>query len=119
MIPYRLKRVKTGKKDAYDEPVTSCVIVAAQDIPTFENQRPSTAGLGGNQQTALTILRDIARQTGQDLGDPEGVYISSTEFQKGYKVAGLKKQAAYDVRQSFLKRGWIVEATGGFKWFPE
>lgn len=118
LIPYRLKSVETGERDAYGDPITSCVIVATQDIPAFENQRATTSGLGKNQRTVLEILRKIAATNGLDLNDPEGVYISSAEFQVGYKTAKLSKQSAYDVRKGFLKRGWIVEATGGFLWFP-
>lgn len=119
LIPYRLKVVKTGFDDDDGSPVESCVIVPTQDTPTFENQRASNTGLGKNQSAVLTILRKIATDTGQDLHDPEGVYISSSDFQKAYRNAGLKKQAAYDVRQAFLKRNWLIESVGGFKWFPE
>jgi len=119
LIPYRLQVVKTGFKDDDGLPVESCVIVPTQETPTFDKQRASTTGLGKNQNKVLSILREIATRTGQDLGDPEGVYISSVEFQKGYKAAKVSKQAAYDVRRGFLKRGWITEAVGGFKWFPE
>jgi hypothetical protein len=119
LIPYRLNGVKTGFDDDDGEPVESCVIVPTQDTPNFEHQKASNAGLGKNQNTVLSFLSDIATKTGQDLGDPEGVYITAADFKDNYMAAKLSKQAAYDVRQAFIKRDWIIESVGGFKWFPE
>ena len=118
LIPYRLQIVKTRDTDTHGEAVTSCVIVETQNIPNLENQRASTAGLGRNQNKVIGILREIAKSTGQDLGDPEGVYISSADFLAAYRKSGMNKQAAYTVRKGFKEKGWIIESTGGFKWFP-
>ena len=118
LIPYRLETIETGEKDIHDEPITSCVIIPAQTVPNFEKQRASTTRLGKNQNKVIRMLREIANNTDQDLGDPEGVYISSADFCEAYRKTGMSKQIAYEVRKSFLKRGWIIESTGGFKWFP-
>lgn len=119
LYPYRLQTVETGEKDIHDQPITSCVIVPTQTVPNFERQRTSTTRIGKNQNKVIEILRDIVRSTEQDPSAPEGVYISSAEFQSAYRKAGMTKQAAYAVRKAFAKRRWIMESVGGFVWFPE
>lgn len=118
LLPYRLEAVDTGSRDATGESVYSCVIAPTQDIPNFAGQRAKNDRLGKNQQTVLRILRQYAIETNQNLSDPEGIYVASTELLETTKAAGMSKQQTYDVRKSLLKRGWLIEAVGGFKWFP-
>lgn len=117
LIPYRLKSVSLDDCDRFGKRVSSAVVVPTQDTPTFVGQTPGSAKLGANQSAVIQVLRDIARDTGQDEHDPEGVYIASDRFLQGYRAAGLNKGQAYRVRKTFAERGWIVESTGGFKWF--
>jgi hypothetical protein len=119
MIPYRLENVRLSEADALGYPIDSAVIVPSQDVPAFEGQRASTAHLGKNQRLGLEILRQLAATTGQDLHGPEGVYVSSVDWSAACTDAGLAKQRRSEVRNAFEKRGWITEAVGGFKWFPE
>ena len=116
--PYRLKSVGLEDTDSLGQQVASAVIVPTQDTPEFEGQRAATKSLGKHQRHAVEILKQIADASGQDPGDPEGVYVSSADWVAACNKAGLPKQRRCDVRRSFLRNNWIQESVGGFKWFP-
>lgn len=116
LISYRLEIVETGSMDDDGDAVTSCVIVPTHETPSFAGKNARGLKLSKNQRIVVDALRAFADRTGQDMQNPDGVHVATTEFYCECKKAGLLKQRANGVRKSFLERGWLVEVAGGFRW---
>jgi hypothetical protein len=118
LIPYRLQTVRLRGTDALGMPIDSATIIPTQDIPNFDGQRASTARLGKQQAKVVAILRRIAKESGADMNDRDGIFISSLELKTACDREKLDRRRQSEIRSTFRERGWIKESAGGFLWFP-
>jgi hypothetical protein len=102
---FRLRVVELGR-DTDGDPVTSCVVEVAEDVPTASKQHPT----GKNQQLLLAALHEWKRQ------HPDVPAISTMEVRAIAKAQGLKDRRRLQEAIEKLQRfGWLQPSVGGYR----
>jgi hypothetical protein len=118
-VQYRLRPVRLKETDGDGAPVISCVLIAADKLEMPKDKMVANLTLSKNQRPIFEEMCRIAESSGQGTDEDQDIYISKSEFYCMCEKVGVRPpQRANSVRKSFLKRGWFVEAPGGYWWKP-
>jgi hypothetical protein len=110
-LPFRLRSVELGR-DQDDDPVTTCVVEATDELPAAaDSRKPPT---GKNQTKLLTAIMEWKRS------HPDSDIINSLEMRAMAKAQSMTKKSSFEAAIAGLQKfAWLQPCVGGWKFLAD